>query len=384
MQLAKTQEEVLRCLPGASKPLVVRAALEASGYMDTFSVWVFNPAVRANVTSPTHGWNVGASYQVDMITAASPDFVSTASPRGKDTRHAASVNGGYKPGAFGFDAQAAFSTEADYVSRSAGLGLLGDLVEKQVTPRLGYSYSNDTISRGGTPTSVFANTLETHEVTASVSIVTSPTTVLLVGVTAAHERGDPSKPYRLIPMFAQGVSVPAGASTDEVNAKRLPVRPYEQLPLARDRWALGARLAHRFGQTSTLRLEERLYADTWENRATTTDVRFLQDVGDRFTFGPHARFNLQTGATFFQRVYHAETTPVVIVPVFRTTDRELGPLWAVTGGASVWWKLGDPHASPAFTLYFSGDALWSHYTDSLYVTERIAGYGTIGLEAQFE
>ena len=57
--------------------------------------------------------------------------------------------------------------------------------------------------------------------------------------------------------------VPVGATVDLVNATRLPARPLEQLPLARDRYSLGARYMHRF-RTATLRLEERLYLDSWQ------------------------------------------------------------------------------------------------------------------------
>ncbi len=381
MQLSKTQLEVLQCLPGAAKPLVVRAALEASTYVDTFSVLILNPAVRVSAASPTKGWHVGASYLLDVISAASPDFVSTASPRGHDTRHAATVNGGYKPERLGVEASAGYSSEADYVSRTASVAILGDILDKQVTPRLGYTHSWDTIGRGGTPTSVFSNTLHANEATASVSIVASPKTLLVAGGSLMFERGDQSKPYRLIPLFASGVEVRKGASPDEVNAARLPVRPYEQLPLERNRYALGARMMHRF-KRSTLRFEERLYTDTWENRGVTTDARWLVDIEPRFTVGPHARFTAQTGANFHQRVYHATTEPL-IVPTFRTTDRELAPLWALTGGASMWWNLPMDQAAVHLTLYMSADLLWSHYPNSIYVKERTAGYGTVGVEAEF-
>lgn len=383
LQAAKSNEEAMRCLPGKGKALVVRAALEIGGYADTLAVRVLNPAVRASFTSPTAGWSIGASYLIDVISAASPDFVSTASPRGHDTRHAVAVNGGYKPGRFGVETTAGYSTESDYVSRSGGLALLADLFEKRITPRIGWSLSSDIIGRGGTPFDVFSHRVLTNEGTLGTSIVLSPTSVLVAGVSAGFERGDPSKPYRLVPMFARGVDVPAGASAAEVNAKRLSLRPYEQLPLERDRLALSLRLIHRMGP-STFRLEERLYADSWENRATTTDARLLVDLGSKLTLGPHARFHTQTGATFFQRDYHADVEPVVTVPIFRTTDRELGPLYAFTGGASAWWRLSPEGEGVGWTLYASGDALYSRYTDSIYATSRIAGYGTFGIEAVFE
>ncbi len=383
MQAAKSDAEAFKCLPGQDKPLVARAAFEMNAYHDSFSVLVLNPLVRANIASPTSGWSVGASYLVDVISAASPDFVSTASPRGHDTRHAVAANGMYKPGRVGAEAAASYSTEADYVSRSGGLAVLADLFDKRVTPRLGWSVSYDSIGRGGTPFKVFEHELFVNEGVFSTSFVLSPKTVLVAGVTAGFERGDQSKPYRLIPMFARDVSVPAGASTTEVNASRLPVRPYEQLPKERDRWAVGARIMRRLG-SSTLRLEERLYADTWQNRATTTDLRWLFDVSSRLTLGPHVRFHAQTGTEFFKRVYHADVDTQITLPTFRTTDRELGPMYAFTGGASAWWKVSKEDATVSWTMFLSGDALYSLYTNSLYVSSRLATYGTFGIEAVFE
>lgn len=386
MHSAKSDEEAFRCLPTKSKPLVVRGALEMSSFADTLDVVILNPLVRLNVASPTKGWSFGASYLIDVISAASPDFVSTASPTGHDTRHAASVNAAYKPGRFGADVAGSFSTEADYTSRFAGLGVVGDFFDKRVTPRLGWSISYDTISRGGTPTDVFHHDLVTNEGGLSLSVVLSPKTVLLVGGTAGFERGDQSKPYRLIPMFSPAMpesQIKAGASTDLVNATRLPVRPYEQLPKERDRVAAGVRLVRRIGST-TLRLEERLYADTWENKSTTTDLRWLIDATSRFTVGPHVRYHLQTGAGFFQRIYRAELQPQIIVPKFRTTDRELGPFSAITGGGSMYWRLSAEEASVGWMLYGSADGLFDFYSSSLYIKSRQALYGTIGVEAVFE
>jgi hypothetical protein len=382
MQAARTQDEVLRCLPGAAKPLVVRAALEASGYSDNLPTKVFSPQVRGSIASPTSGWHASASYLVDVVSTASPDFVSTASPRGRDTRHAAAIGGGYKPGRFGVDIGGALSSEADYVSRSGSAAVVGDFADKRVTPRIGYAYTHDTIGRGGTSYDVYANTLVAHEITASASIVLGPKTLLVAGGTLGIERGDQSKPYRLIPMFARGAQIPRGASADVVNAQRLPVRPYEQLPLERDRYAIGLRFAHRFSG-STFRAEQRVYRDSWEVLASTTDVRFLVDIGAHVLVGPHARLHLQEGASFYHRVYIAETSPRLVVPTFRTTDRELGPMRSYTGGASAWWTLNEG-SSPTIVLYASGDVLYSSYMSSLYVTSRLGAYGTIGIEAVFE
>jgi hypothetical protein len=382
MQAARTQQEVLRCLPGATKPLVVRVALETSGYVDDLPVRIFNPAVRASISSPTAGWHAAASYLVDFVSAASPDFVSTASPRGRDTRHAVSASAGLKPGRLGVDVGGAYSTESDYISRSGNVAALADFAEKRVTQRIGYAFTSDIIGRGGTPTTVFSNRVTAHELSASTSFVLSARTLFIAGATVGIERGDPSKPYRLIPMFARGTNLPAGASADMVNAERLPIRPYEQLPLERDRYALALRFAHRFSG-STLRVEQRVYRDSWELFSSSSDLRYLVDIGEHFLIGPHARFHAQTGATFFHRIYIAETTPRIAVPLFRTTDRELGPLRTYTGGASLWWTVGES-STPSWVLYASGDVLYTSFLDSLYVKSRTGAYGTVGVEAVFE
>lgn len=379
---AKSDEEAFRCLPSKAKPLVARAALEWSTYTDSFNVLILNPMARFNIASPTNGWSFGASYLIDVISAASPDFVSTASPTGHDLRQAVAINGSYKPGLYGADASAGYSTEADYISKYVGVGFLGDFFDKQFTPRIGWNIADDTILRGGTPATQFHHTLITNEGMLSLSMVMGPKTVLVLGGTAGFERGDQSKPYRLIPMFGPGIDLPPGASTDQVNAQRLPVRPYEQLPTERNRVAAGGRIVRRFGPT-TLRAEERLYVDTWSNKATTTDIRWLIDIGSRFTVGPHFRYNQQTGTSFFQRIYRATLDPVV-VPTYRTTDRELGPFFAFTGGASMWWRLTGEDTSPSWMLYASGDGLFDFYTNSLYVKDRQAVYGTVGIETVFE
>jgi hypothetical protein len=58
----------------------VKAGTQLSGYSDTTNVEVWSPEVDANVSSPTQGWNVGGHFLVDVVTAASPDIVSEASP----------------------------------------------------------------------------------------------------------------------------------------------------------------------------------------------------------------------------------------------------------------------------------------------------------------
>jgi hypothetical protein len=386
MVTARTQEEILACLPSDKKPLVVHAGLDMSGYTDTLAVNVLSPAVRGSVSSPTAGWNVGASYLVDVVTAASPDLVASASSRFRDVRHAVSLNGAYKPGTIGGQLFGNLSVENDYVSRTVGGGVNIDVLDKQLTPSLSFAHTWDTIGRTGVDFDTYSKAFRTEEITAGLTIVASPVSVLVLGASVALESGDQSKPYRYVPLFEPGVSVPVGASPDEVNRTRLPAKPLEQLPLDRQRFSIGARYIRRIGGNKTLRLEERLYDDTWGTRAATTDFAYFIDASSRLRLWPHLHLHGQTGAVFYQRIYGATLNPdgSATIPQYRSTDRELSPMIGVTGGGGVRVALTDPSSKFQFAVFTAGDTLFNDYFNALYVRTRFAFYGTLGIEADFE
>jgi hypothetical protein len=170
-----------------------------------------------------------------------------------------------------------------------------------------------------------------------------------------------------------------------VNADRLQLKVREQLPLSRDRYALTGRIAHRFS-SSTLRVSERFYRDSWGLTASSTDVKYIFDLGERVSLWPHARLHLQAPVSFWQRTYTATQTSTGAweVPSIRTGDRELGPLRGLTGGAGIQIKIG-PSASPAdFTLTLQGETIWTSYLNDLYIENRVSGLGVLALEAVIE
>jgi len=383
---AKSQDDVIKCLPQKTKPLVVKAGTQISGYSDTTNVEVWSPAIDANVSSPTQGWNVGGHFLVDVVTAASPDIVSEASPPFREQRYAGGLDGGYKLGRYAAQAQVNYSQEPDYISRGGGLALTADLNDKLITPRVAVNFNHDSIGRG--PNN-FISTLDTLEAEAGVTLVLSPTSLLLLSATLQTERGDQSKPYRYVPLFDPtnvAPFIPVGASIDLVNKVRLPFRPTENLPNGRDRYAVGARFAHRF-TGATLRVEERLYGDSWQTKATTTDARYVLDLGRHFELWPHLRFNAQTSSNFYQLAYSAAIDPgtgQLVVPLYRTTDRELSPLVSLTGGGGIRWQLSSPESKTQYGLTFQADGMYTKYFDSLYITQRTAIYGTLAFDAEFE
>ncbi|WP_394822902.1 DUF3570 domain-containing protein [Pendulispora albinea] len=394
MTAAKNQEDVLKCLPSNAKNLVVKLGLDMSGYTDNTHVHVASPAINAQVISPTAGWNVGGSFLADFVTAASPDIVSTASRAFVERRYAGTLGGGYKVGIFGLQANGSFSSEPDYLNLNGGGSITADLNDKLITPRLAFSHSDGTIGRNDTP---FSNVplyhlgdkrkLYTNSFELGVTFVMSPTSVLVVGGTMDTERGDQSKIYRYVPMFSPNVAgkIQAGVPADVVNANRLPYRPQEQLPNERDRFAFALRFLHRFS-SATLRLDQRLYYDTWQTKATTTDLRYVQDIGRHLRLWPHLRFHAQTGVNFYRLAYAALTRDdgTVVLPTYRTGDRELSPMIGATLGAGARIALGSPEATTQYAITVQGDYMYSYYFNSLYIVQRQALYGSFGFEVEFQ
>jgi hypothetical protein len=362
--------------------ITARASADIGGYLDSTATSVLTPSVSGTVESPTAGWGISGRYLVDMVSAASPDIVSTASPNWREVRHAGNLGFRYKPGNYGAAVNASTSYTPDYFALGASAQLTQELDEKNLTLIEGYGFGHDTIGRTGTPFSVFSHTLDYHSLSLGASRVINSGLVLGLFGDAVLERGDQSKPYRYVPMFSPDVAatIPAGASANTVASTRIQARPLEQLPLDRDRFALTARLAWR-GESTTLRFEERGYKDSWGLLASTTDARYFIDASRRFTVWPHVRFHVQNGTDFWKRAYSA--TSVHDLPAFRTGDRELGPLLTIGGGGGMRIALGGAGALDDLVWTTTLDGFYTSFSDAIYVTTRYSALLTTGMEVTF-
>lgn len=366
---------------GCHDGLVTRASSEVAGYSDSFATTVVSPSIGARVDSATSGFSGGARYLADVVSTASPDIVATASPRWSETRHAGSAFTQYKPGALGVSAAGSFSYSPDYVSRGGTGAFLVDADDKHWSFSIGGGYNRDSIGRTNTPLSVFSRTLDVAILSGGATRIVDERTWVNVTTDVFVERGDPSKPYRYVPLFAPDAvsGIGSGASLARVTAAKI-LQPLEQLPLARDRVAVTFRIAHRFDRT-TLRAEERVYGDTWGILASTTDVRLYLDAGERLSWGPSARANAQSGATFYSHAY--TSTGPTDVPTFRTGDRELGPLVSASLGGRARYEIAGDGEKVGLAIGLLVDGTLTHFFQALYVTERVSGLGVLSLEARF-
>jgi hypothetical protein len=101
---------------------------------------------------------------------------------------------------------------------------------------------------------------------------------------------------------------------------------------------------------------------------------------------PHARFNAQTGVSFYAFPVTAQLNQdgSITLPLYRTTDRELSPLLTFTLGGGARFSLTPPDAKTQFGITFAGDVMYTRFLQALYVSQRTAVYGTLGIDAEFD
>jgi hypothetical protein len=373
--------------PGASRTVTAHASAHTAVYADTDHVTVVTPVVAADVEDPLAGYRIEGAYLVDVISAASVDIVSTASRRWQEIRHAGTLDASYGPKNVTVHATGAISREPDYAALAGGARVTWDFWDKNHTLLVGFAHDHDTIGRTGTSFDIFSHTLDVNTFDAGLSLTLNRSTMLSLVSDLILERGDQSKPYRYIPMFSASVApgIEKGASIDSVNRERLPQRPLEHLPETRERHALTARFGHRFDH-GTLRIDERLYSDSWDLHAATTEIRYYLDLSRRLTLWPKLRVHGQTKTYFWKRAYVASLAGAgaLDVPRYRTGDRELGPLATVAVGFGGSYAFGSSLRPSAWALVAQIDAIRTQFLDDLYVTSRTAALGTLGVEGAFE
>lgn len=347
------------------------AELEVSAYADTDHVAVLTPAMTGTLEDSASGTSATGGYVLDIVSGASVDIVSTASERWLEVRQAAELAVDRKYGELGVSPSVSVSREPDYLSWSLGAAARIELDEKHITPTVGYTLSHDTAGRRGTPYSVYSLQLMRHTAQAGVELVLNRSSRLVLLGEGTLELGRQEKPYRFLPLFSeQNASlIQPGASIESVNQLRLPGRTAERVPESRRRLTLTGDWARR-GAHDTLRVNERLYADSWGLYASTTDLRWLWDASTRLTLGPRARFHLQSSVDFWQRAYIAELAAGELqVPSLRSGDRELSALWTGSLGIGSEWRTSHTDGKG---WVFGGliELSFTQFLDALFIEQR--------------
>jgi hypothetical protein len=329
-----------------------RVAAAIDVYADDDRLTVVHPSATARVAAgeDTH---VGARWDADVISSATIDVRTSASPRGfEETRHGlgASVEHAVSRTATAA-ASYAWSTSPDHTSHAAAvtISVEDDTRTNAWSVRVGAAA--DTIGRAGDD-EAWGNATRVGA-TATWTSVISRSAVADLALSVEREAGDLESPYRFVPVLGP----------DEPQE----VRVAEQVPDLRWRAAGRGRIRLALGDAWFARASLRAHADSFGITGFTADAEGSVQApgGVRLALG--ARAYVQGAASF----YRGTDAGLPDVPALRPLDRELARSLALAARARADLDLG---VLLGAEVHVAGgaDLAWQRFFDTPRLPERVA------------
>ena len=257
---------------------------------------------------------VNASYYVDMVSSASIDVITTASPY-KEERTQYGVGFEYLRNKVTYTASFSNSSENDYNADTASLAISQDMFGDLTTVSLYFTRGWDDVSRRGDAT--FADKVDRRIYGIDVSQIATKNLILGLSFETITEEGFLNNPYRQV-RFVD----PDAALGYSYEAERYPRTRTGNALAIRGRWYLPYRAA--------IEGDYRFYTDTWDIRGQTAEVSYIHPLDDEWTFDVHYRFYTQNAADFYSDLFPREN-----FQNFLARDKELASMTSNTLGFGV-------------------------------------------------
>ena len=337
-----------------------KAATSVLVYADTDHVTVWKPL--ASAAAEFGQTTLRTTLTTDFISAASVDLVSAASPRGyTERRNEAQLGGGYDFGdGTRLDVDGAASREPDFRSQSVSASGSVDWRGRRITTVGSLGLATAATGRAGDDTAW--RDRSSRDANLQASIILTQETVLDAIYSLQQLHGYQASLYRYVRLFR-------GDSPQHETAVT------ENVPDQRYRHAATVRMRQRWRPDLFGMCDYRWYADTWGMVAHTASVRATWTLPyAAWTVTAEARGHRQSGATFYQG--HYATLPEA--PLYRTADKELGPLWTLLGGLHLEWSRMLTRTT-TLRVDAGADVLHLRYLDHPYLQSRTALLTTVGI-----
>lgn len=287
--------------------------------------------------------SVAFNYYVDMISSASIDVITTASPYTEE-RTQYSLSADYLRGNTMMSFGITSSEESDFDARTYNLSIAQDMFGDLTTLTLSYAYGDDTVRRSDDPDFFRDNTRQHYGV--GVTQILTRNLISTLNFEVITDEGFLNNPYRSVRYLDAGS--PVGFSFEP-----------ELYPHTRTSNAVAIRAKYYLPYRAALELQYRFFTDTWDINGHTASIAYTHPWRD-FIFTAKYRWHDQTGAHFFRDIFsRSEATN------FRGRDKELSPLTSQTLKFSVAYEFFSNRMGflDKGTINFSFDRLMIDYSE---------------------
>jgi hypothetical protein len=248
------------------------------------------------------------NYYVDMVSSASIDVITTASPY-KEERTQWSLGMDYLHGNTTMRVGYTSSDESDFDANTYSFSVSQDMFGDLTTLTLSYALGDDLVRKSDDET--FERPLDRQVYGVGISQILTRNLIMALNVETVTEEGYLNNPYR---------SVRYADPTAELGYRF----EGEHYPNTRTSVAVGLRARYFLPYRAAVEGEYRYFSDTWDIDAHTGALSYIHPWNE-WTFTGKYRYHDQTGAHFYRDLF---TRPQQTN--FRGRDKELSPLTSHT------------------------------------------------------
>jgi len=242
-----------------------------------------------------------ANYYVDMVSSASIDVVTTASPYTEE-REQMSLGMDYLRGNTTMSVSFTNSEESDFTANSYSFSVSQDMFGDLTTLTMAYSLGDDEVRRSDDDT--FVREADRQFYSIGLTQIITRDLIMGLNVETITDEGFLNNPYRAV-RYADGTN-PVGYSYEA-----------ELYPNTRTSTAVGLRARYYLPYRAAIQGEYRFYTDTWGILSHTGAISYTHPWGP-WTFTGKFRFYTQDQADFYNDLFsRSEATN------FRARDKEL-------------------------------------------------------------
>jgi hypothetical protein len=244
------------------------------------------------------------TYYVDMVSNASIDVVTQASPF-KETRKEYAVGADYAYRDSLLSVAYSNSNEPDYIAQSVSIDASQEVFGNMTTIKLGFTRGKDDVGKKGEG---FFDYAKHWRYRLGVTQILTPSWLATLNLEAVSDDGFLGSPYRAALVF--GAYVP------------------ENNPRTRSSRSIKLGTVGEIMPRTSVHVDYRYFYDTWDIKASTFEVGGSRYVGESFLIDAYLRYYTQTRALFYSDNATTQT-------VYISRNRQLSTFNDIAPGARV-------------------------------------------------